>query len=126
MGLDKEVLFVFATSLFFVFVLSLVLAVQPDKVIAGKNMTGFNETVKEAKNMTFGQCVSQNAVIKNDCYSSVKGVYSSCKNSTSDVKACGKAYKVDKAQCKKEFKLAKNECKKIKHNFFETTRYAFA
>ena len=117
----KRVLFAFIASFVLVLALSFVLAAKPDE-----NATDVNETVKEAKNMTYGQCVSQNAVVKNDCYRSVKDAYSSCKNDSTDVKACNKAYKADKAQCKKEFKLAKNECKKIKHNFFETTRYAFA
>ena len=115
----KRVLFAFIASFALVLALSFALAAKP-----GENETDMNETVKEAKNMTYGQCVSQNVVVKNDCYRSLKDTYSSCKNSTADRKTCSSDYKTDLVQCKKEFKLAKNECKKIKHNFFETARYA--
>jgi hypothetical protein len=117
----KKVLFAFIASFALVLMFSFVLAAKSEE-----NSTDMNATVKEAKNITYGQCVSQNAVVKNDCYRSVKDTYFSCKNSTSDRKTCSKDYKTDLAQCKKEFKLAKNECKKIKHNFFETARYALA
>jgi hypothetical protein len=83
---------------------------------------------KPVKNITYGKCVSENAVLKNDCYSSVKDALASCKmqaNNQTDakkdaLKACKTTYKTDKKQCKTTFKDAKKECKKIKHNFFET------
>ena len=80
------------------------------------------------KNMTYGQCVSQNAEIKNTCFSNIKTTLETCKSQATEktaTKQCDQTYKKDKDSCKKTFKDAKNECKKIKHNFLETMRYAF-
>ena len=54
--------------------LALALAAKPAESDNGTDATG---TAKEAKNMTYGQCVSEGAKIKNDCYGSVKSAYSS-------------------------------------------------
>lgn len=118
METNKRVLFVFAVSLLLVSLFSSVLAVPSE------NATNASVADRETKNMTYGQCVSQNAAIKNDCYISVKSAYSSCKNNTTDRKICSKDFKADLAQCKKGFKSAKSGCGKIKHNFFETARYS--
>jgi hypothetical protein len=79
------------------------------------------------KNMTYGQCISENAAIKNSCYAAVKGVLGTCKTqaqqdaSKKDAsKQCNQTYKTAKKQCKIAFKSSKTECKKIKHNFLET------
>lgn len=85
-----------------------------------------------AKDMTYGQCVSKNAEIKNSCYSSVKSALETCKaNAAQDatkkdaLNQCSKIYKSDKSQCKTVFKDSKKECAKIKHNFLETIGSAF-
>lgn len=80
-----------------------------------------------SKNMTYGNCVSQNADIKNTCYASVKDALATCKAQAPQdaakkdaVKQCSQTYKKDKKQCKVAFKDSKKECAKIKHNFLET------
>jgi len=118
METNRGVLFVFAASILLVSMFSFVLAVP------NENATNASAADKEAKNMTYGQCVSQNAVIKNDCFVLMKSIYSSCKNNTTDRKICSRDFKTDLAQCKKGFKSAKSGCGKIKHNFFETARYS--
>jgi hypothetical protein len=77
-------------------------------------------------NATFGQCVSENAVIKNTCYETVKEAKVACKtealnqtDSKPALKNCANEYKKDKKQCKVDFKSSKKECAKIKHNFFD-------
>jgi len=122
METKKRVLFVFIASFLLVAMLSLVMAAKPE----GDNSTSVNESAKEAKNMTYGQCVVIGVEAKNACYKSVKDTYSSCKANATESKECRTSYKSDMAQCKKDFKSVKNECRKIKHNFFETARYAFA
>ena len=84
-------------------------------------------TEPTAKNMTYGQCVSQNAIIKNSCYSAARSTLEACKNQTAQdaarkdaTKQCKQDYKQDKKQCKVVFKASKKECAKIKHNFLET------
>ena len=105
----------------------LVLAIAGIVSAANENKTVDSKKNETAKNMTYGQCVSEGASIKNTCYSDVKAVKDSCMNvakNQTDVKtasqACNNNYKQEKKQCKAEFKKAKNECKKIKHNFLET------
>jgi hypothetical protein len=96
----------------------------------GKNRTG-NETDKETtgvKNMTYGQCVSEAAKVKNTCYSGIKTIYQQCKDNAKNQtdsktasKQCNADYKKSMAQCKSDFKgTKKQECAKIKHNFLET------
>jgi hypothetical protein len=98
----------------------------------GDNETPAAQNITEnvTKNMTYGQCVSEAAVIKNSCYSTFKDISDSCKSIASNQtdknakkngsKQCLAAYKDSKNQCKTEFKAAKKECAKIKHNFIET------
>jgi hypothetical protein len=75
--------------------------------------------------MTYGLCVSAGAKLKNECYASVKNTFIACRN-ISAATECNQGYRTDLTRCKTEFKSLKNECKKIKHNFLETIRYAFA
>lgn len=82
--------------------------------------------IKEGKNITYGQCVSASAKVKNDCYASVKEVYDLCKTNATDTKQCKSDYKPSKNECKKTFKAGKKECSKIKHNFIDTIKYSFA
>jgi hypothetical protein len=108
-----------------IFIASLVLAAEKENKTASD--TG-------VKNMTYGQCVSAAAAVKNTCYSTVKSTYNDCvtnakaqTDSKNAVKQCSATYKKDKNTCKQAFKATKkNECATIKHNFFETMRYAFA
>lgn len=97
-----------------------------DKNVSEKIEKSSNET---EKNMTYGQCVSAAAEVKNNCYAEIKNLSNSCnlaaENVKSSAKECQNSYKQGKTQCKADFKAVKNECKKIKHNFFETARYAF-
>jgi hypothetical protein len=104
--------------------LAFVLAANPDKgsVIS----PGPDNLAKDANNMTYGQCVSAEAKVKNDCYASIKTAYADCRNVSASKTECKNTYKKDLKQCKTVFKASKTECKKIKHNFLETTRHAFA
>jgi len=85
------------------------------------------------KNMTYGQCVSEAANVKNDCYAFVKDENKACKtdaanqsDSKTALKTCQQDYKKEMAQCKADFKdTKKTTCNKIKHNFFDTIRYSF-
>lgn len=80
-------------------------------------------------NQTYGQCVSEQAALKNNCYERVKNTRYSCVNATNDTltsKICNTAYKKDKSDCKKAFKDAKVKCNAIKHTFLETVRYGFS
>lgn len=86
-----------------------------------------NSAEEQAAKMNYGQCVSQQAVVKKSCYIAVKNALETCKAqvpqdaSKKDAsKQCKKVYKVDKKQCKTSFKDSKKECAKIKHNFLET------
>ncbi len=100
---------------------------------AAENETGEADDAAPAKNMTYGQCVSENAVVKNTCYSTVKSSLAGCREQAAQdaasqknaLKQCSADYKKDKKQCKVEFKASKRECAKIKHNFFETIGSAF-
>ena len=111
----------FVVSLFLMTALSLVVSAAKD------NDTAASDSVQ--KNMTFGQCVSDAAIIKNSCYSTTKDTLAACKvdakNQTDSrpiLKQCKADYKKDKKQCKIEFKSAKNECRKIKHNFMDSIK----
>jgi predicted nucleic acid-binding protein len=90
------------------------------------------QTIKAEGNNTFGNCVSDGAVLKNTCYETVKTAKETCKMdakaqnaSRTVIKGCDQTYKKDKKQCKTVFKSSKNECKKIKHNFFEGAKASF-
>ncbi len=101
---------------------------------ANLEMTEENNAAVAAqeKNMTFGQCVSQAAEIKNSCYSTVKETQKTCKETAltqadpkTASKECKKTYKKDLKQCKVDFKAAKKECSKIKHNFLDSIKASF-
>lgn len=123
MEIIKKGFVVLITSLFLMSMLSFGIAANVNE----KNVTP--EVAKEVKNMTYGQCVSAGALVKNDCYSAVKTTADSCNQNATEKVAkaqCNNEYKKAKDQCKTDFKAVKNECKKIKHNFFETVRYSLA
>jgi hypothetical protein len=87
---------------------------------------------QEAKQMTYGQCVSEHAQKRKTCYSDVKTALETCKTQAPQdagnkdaVKQCSQTYKKDKKECKATFKASKKECDKIKHNFLETMGSAF-
>lgn len=108
----------------------LVLFVSGIVYAADKDATEETTEVTEEteKEMTYGQCVSENAAIKNTCYATAKDSLATCKAQAEQdtttkkdaTKQCKQTYKKDKKQCKTDFKSSKNECKKIKHNFLET------
>jgi hypothetical protein len=109
-------------GLFLIVLLSSVVVAKSDNpsLISAKN----NDSLE--KNATFGQCVSENADIKNICYATVKDRKELCKSEASNqtdskpaLKNCASEYKKDKKQCKIDFKSSKKECAKIKHNFFD-------
>jgi len=94
------------------------------------------ENVMTVKNFTFGQCVSENAKLKNVCFKSSKDVLKTCKTDSkansadrkakkNTVKLCEQTYKEGLVQCKFTFKESKNECEKIRHGFFEGLKYSF-
>lgn len=106
-------------GIFLISVLAIVSAAKDDVANA-------TNTTSE-KNMTYGQCVSAAAEVKNTCYDTVKADKEACRDAAvnmTDAKAADKTckadYKKDMKECKVEFKKAKNECKKIKHTAFET------
>jgi hypothetical protein len=124
----------------FVFAMAMVVfAVKPDDAglqaaTAGQGANA--ETATAAKNMTFGQCVSEAAVVKNTCYAGVKTTDTTCKGAVNQsaekqamkqaLKDCKAAYKANKKQCKVDFKATKkNECGIIKHNFLESIGVMF-
>ncbi len=120
----KKTIFLIAFAFVLIFAFSFAVSADKDNETGKANVTAIVE-----KNMTYGQCVSENAKIKNDCYVSVKDVLASCKvNATNvQIKQCNMDYKKDLAQCKAIFKSAKKaECGKIKANWFTKARYAFA
>lgn len=114
-------------GLVFLAVLTVVFAAQDDE----KQARGLDDN-NQTKNMTFGTCVSEAAVIKNTCYADVKETRNTCKEAAknqTDVRAitktCDQTYKQEKTRCKQDFKAAKKECGKIKHNFFDEVGVAF-
>jgi len=126
--MDKEVKLMFMLGLI---VLSLFLVSAQER---GRTIGAFDEGNPEVTNQTYGQCVSAAAKIKNGCYDQVNTNYQNClddvSNLTDDKKnalmTCLTTYKQSKTACKTDFKAVKNgQCKRIKHNFFETARYAF-
>ena len=96
-------------------------------VLAAKPEDAGPANADTGKNMTYGQCVSAAAIVKNTCYATVKQAQTDCKAAANaDAKQCKATYKKDTAECKKTFKATKkNECAKIKHNFLETLGSAF-
>lgn len=107
---------------------------EKDAATAGTEVA-IEDTVTEEpaeKPVTYGQCVSEHAVIKNTCYATVKDALNTCKaqvpqdaSKKDATKQCKQTYKKDLKQCKVVFKASKKECAKIKHNVFETMGSAF-
>lgn len=128
MKLNKMVLVAIATFLVVASAFFVVAANEGQGASAAKDTNLTN-----VKNMTYGQCVSDAAIVKNDCYASVKEANKACKadaanqsDSKTALKTCQQDYKKDMKQCKADFKdTKKTTCNKIKHNFFETIRYSF-
>ena len=84
--------------------------------------------------MTFGQCVANSTIAKNNCYEVAKQNYKNCGdisgNQTNQTKKqarqeCLKNYKDEMKQCKTEFANARGNCMGIKHTFFEGFRARF-
>lgn len=124
--MNKTILTIFF-GLFLVGMFSLALGVAQDAT-----QKEARQTIKAEGNATFGQCVSDAAILKNACYDTVKTTKETCKvnaqNQTEPriaTKACNSDYKNEIKQCKTDFKSGKQECKKIKHNFFESAKAAF-
>jgi hypothetical protein len=121
MKLNTQKVMLMLAGLFLLSMLSFAMAAKPSELV--------NSTSEESKNMTYGQCVSTAAEIKNACFTSVKNASADCEKNQTDKALktqCGSDYKKAKSQCKTDFKNAKKECKRIKHNFFETMRYSVA
>lgn len=87
----------------------LVLADENDTDV---NATDENKTVGPGsqKNMTYWQCVSDAAKVKNECYTVAK-------NAT-DAKR-------GKKDCKTAFKAVKGECNKMKHTYWQGFKALF-
>jgi hypothetical protein len=69
----------------------------------------------------YGQCVSQNALVKNTCFNATKQTLATCKSLVPNddgkkeaLKQCRATYKAEKKQCKVSFKTAKDTCKKTR------------
>lgn len=114
-------------------ILGLLLVSVVSIVLAAKPGQEANDTTKgPQKNMTFMQCVSDAAAVKNTCYKTVKDALAACRtdaanqtDSKAAFKQCKADYKKDKKQCKADFKSKRNECKKIKHSYLDSIRAAF-
>ena len=104
--------------------LSFALAEKPADVGIVKNADG-NGT---AKNMTFGQCVTEAVKIKNACFEAAQTKRQSCMNETNaDNAKCRNDYKKEKKQCKADFKSAKKACiQTTKPRLWERMRYSMA
>lgn len=70
----------------------------------------------------YGQCVSQNAAVKNTCFNVTKETLKTCKASAPQddtrkdaLKQCRQTYKTEKKQCKTTFKAAKAVCKQARN-----------
>jgi hypothetical protein len=110
-------------SKFFV-ILAALLAVS--FVLAAKEPAAPNDT--QAKNITYGQCVSAAADVRNTCYDNAETQRQSCMDAQNESKgnACNNDYKKVKGQCKQDFKATKKTCAQTyKPGFFEKLRYAF-
>jgi len=114
-------------GVFVIGLLSITLVAAPDEDTGAKQAKTRTEG-----NMTFGQCVSEKAVVKNTCYQTVKDARSACKATAQNeteprpaLKNCSDTFKKDLKQCKMDFKTEKKECGKIKHNAFESVGAAF-
>ncbi|MGV8172063.1 MAG: hypothetical protein ACP5OA_05205 [Candidatus Woesearchaeota archaeon] len=116
-------------GVFVIGLISMTVVTAPDEDTA----TGGKQAKTETEgNITFGQCVSEKAVVKNTCYQTVKDARSTCRATAQNetepkpaLKSCSDTFKKDLKQCKMDFKTAKKECGKIKHNAFESVGAAF-
>lgn len=120
-------------AFFIVATFSFVLAAKTENESesAGTPMLISAQDNASVKNMTYGTCVSAAAKIKNECYASTKVTLKNCTATDANASKgknvqCKTDYKSTMNNCKMLFKSSKKDCAKIKHNFFETARYALA
>ncbi len=95
-----------------------------DEVVATDD-TADEDGWQNGTSVTFGQCVSDAAAIKNTCYSTTKDKRATCKENAADkaaTKQCKKDYKAEKKQCKADFKAAKKQCNKIDHIMWDSVK----
>lgn len=111
-------------GIFLVLSIGFVLAEKPAD--AGSAPDNANVT----KNMTFGQCVTEAAKIKNTCFGNALTNRENCANNSDNpakTKQCRNDYKKEKKQCKAEFKSAKKTCiQKTKPKLWEKIRYGLS
>jgi len=85
----------------------------------GSNSSHGSYTNSNITNVTYGQCVTQKAIVKNTCFASAKNAKETCKvpakeaKSKEALKQCRITYRDTKKQCKVAFKLGKEECRSI-------------
>lgn len=96
-------------------------------IIAGIAYADENESSQSNPQGVFGQCVSQNALVKNTCFNATKQTFVNCKASVPDddnkkegLKQCRQTYKAEKKQCKVDFKQAKAVCKNTRDSLKST------
>ena len=111
-------------------ILALFLLLAVGLVFAAEKETKEPKALSNETNMTYGQCVSDAAGVKNECYATIKATRTSCietaKNTSSDDKTCKADYKKELKACKQDFKMAKADCAKIyKPGFFEKMKASF-
>lgn len=122
--MNKKLLISLVVSL--LLVLSFVAAAQNNSSNFGKNrtdrvppmppsMTG----LKNDKNMTYGQCVTQLVNVKNSCYDSVKESRKLCLANSNNSTACDDSYKSLMNDCKDSFKSSKVQCKNYRKTFMD-------
>jgi hypothetical protein len=138
METQKKILLSLIAGLLVVSLLSFALADDNESINKTiKNNTEIRQAVKNAT-MNYGQCVSEAAKMKNDCFAELRNQTVSCKpepnanrtgkmerNKTA-LRDCKSSLKTGEVQCKAAFKASKIECAKIKHTFFEGLRASFA
>lgn len=101
-----------------------------------KNITNETErheavqALKNATNVTFGECISEAAKQRNSCYAASEDARKNCTDVASTDKAakkqCQAANKEGRNSCKTLFKSSKDECKSIRHNAWDSIKAAFA
>lgn len=121
-----QIMFKMRSELIF---MSIFILIAATGIIYAEDEATANTENQDVEKITYGQCVSEKAEIKNTCYESIKNTLETCKNQVTDdkkakkdaTKECKKTYKTEKKQCKDAFKKSKkDECSLIKHNFLET------
>lgn len=106
--------------------------INPNSYCVGNETWSGHPYQNITKNMTYGQCVSDAAKLKNDCYKEGKNKGELCINNSEmakrpkDVtKQCKVDYKSDIKACKQNFKDAKKTCiQETKPNFWQKMRYS--